>query len=182
MFVRGVEVIAKPSKTLEVADTIRERALPILRKQSGFVDEIVLVSDTEVDHVLALSFWNTKEDAERYHGDEYPTLYEPTCDGLGAELFKFRPLDKDDALPMVRKACAGEMRWRPGGRPGSESVHSTTLATLAEPNRCQVGPTILFDRPPAGAPAPHLIRSQCWAGHGAEGLRLWRGLMSAISQ
>jgi hypothetical protein len=35
------------------------------------------------------------------------------CDGLGAEHFKFRPLDKDDALPMVRKACAGEMRWRP---------------------------------------------------------------------
>ena len=52
----------------------------------------------------------------------------------------------DDALPMVRKACAGEMRWRPGGRPGSGSVHSTTLATLAEQNRCQVG-TILFDRP-----------------------------------
>jgi hypothetical protein len=54
------------------------------------------------------------------------------CDGLGAELFKFRPLDKDDALPMVRKACAGEMRGRPGGRPGPESVHSTTLGTLWE--------------------------------------------------
>ena len=52
MFARGAEVIAKPSKTLEVADTIRERAQPILRTQSGFVDEIVLVSDTEVDHVL----------------------------------------------------------------------------------------------------------------------------------
>jgi hypothetical protein len=86
MFVRGVDVIAKPSKTLEVADTIRERALPILRKQSGFVDEIVLVSDTEVDHVLALSFWNTKEDAERYHGDEYPTLY-----GLLAHLIEVVP-------------------------------------------------------------------------------------------
>jgi hypothetical protein len=32
-------------------------------------------------------------------------------------------------------------------RPGPESIHSTTLATLAEQNRCQVGPTILFDRP-----------------------------------
>lgn len=85
MFARGVEVIAKPSKKLEVADTIRERALPILRKQSGFVDEIVLV-DTEVDHVLALSFWNVKEDAERYHGDEYPTLY-----GLLADLIEVVP-------------------------------------------------------------------------------------------
>jgi hypothetical protein len=72
-------------------------------------------------------------------------------------LFKFRPLDKDDALPMGRKACAGEMRWRPGGRPGSESVPSTTLDTLAEQNRGQVGPTILFDRPPAGTSTPPLI-------------------------
>src|SRR5713101_5142668 len=36
MFARGVEVIAKPSKTLEVAETIRERALPILRKTIWF--------------------------------------------------------------------------------------------------------------------------------------------------
>jgi hypothetical protein len=82
---------------------------------------------------------------------------------------RFRPLDKDDALPMVRKACAGEMRWRPGGRPGSESVHSTTLATLAEQNRCQVGPTILFDRPGRippllGSPVgPPLCGDQCRA-------------------
>jgi hypothetical protein len=33
------------------------------------------------------------------------------------------------------------------GRPGPESVHSTTLATLAEQKRYQAGPTILFDRP-----------------------------------
>ena len=46
------------------------------------------------------------------------------------------------------------MRWRPSGRPGSESVHSTTLATLAEQSRCQVGPTILFDRPRPGSPVP----------------------------
>jgi hypothetical protein len=78
------------------------------------------------------------------------------------ELFKFRPLDKDDALPMVRKACAGEMRWRPGGRPGSESVHSTPLATLAEQNRCQVGPTILFDRPRQDRPVLASIVS-VWA-------------------
>jgi hypothetical protein len=39
------------------------------------------------------------------------------------------------------------MRWRHGGRRGWESVHGSTLATLAEQNRCQVGPTILFDRP-----------------------------------
>ena len=105
MFVRGFEVIAKPSKALEVADTIRERALPILRKQSGFVDEIVLVSDTEVDHVLALSFWNTKEDADRYHGDEYPTLY-----GLLAPLIELVPTIRTFNVdrPTAHRLAAGK--------------------------------------------------------------------------
>jgi hypothetical protein len=98
------------------------------------------------------------------------------CDGLGAELFKFRPLDKDDALPMVRKACAGEMRWRPGGRPGSESVHSTTLATLAEQNRCQGGHDSVRP-PPAGSPLLASIVS-VWAGHSVEPVQS-RGAMGA---
>jgi hypothetical protein len=72
-----------------------------------------------------------------------------------AEFFSRRP---HCGSTTVRKAADGkEMRWRPGGRPGSESVHSTTLATLAEQNRCQVGPTILFDRSPAGSPTPRFI-------------------------
>ena len=41
-----------------------------------FVDETVLVSDTESDHVLALSFWNSKEDAERYQREQYARINE----------------------------------------------------------------------------------------------------------
>ena len=40
------------------------------------MDETVLVSDTESNRVLALSFWNAKEDAERYHREQYPKIYE----------------------------------------------------------------------------------------------------------
>src|SRR5260370_27855261 len=36
-------------------------------------------------------------------------------------------------------------RWF-GGRRGWKSVRSTTLKTLDEPSRCQVGPKILIDR------------------------------------
>jgi len=74
MFTRVVEVITTSGKKREVADTIRGRVLPILKNQPGFVDEIVLVSETEPNRILALSFWKTKEDAERYHRDEYPTI------------------------------------------------------------------------------------------------------------
>ena len=53
MYTRLVEVKTKPGKAREVAKTIEDKALPILKKQQGFVDEIVLVSDTEPDQVLA---------------------------------------------------------------------------------------------------------------------------------
>src|SRR5712691_945826 len=44
MYTRVVEITSKSGKSQELADTIKDSALPILKKQRGFVDEIVLVS------------------------------------------------------------------------------------------------------------------------------------------
>jgi heme-degrading monooxygenase HmoA len=76
MFTRIVELSTKPGKSRELSDTINEKVLPILKKQKGFVDETVLVADTEANRVLALSFWNTKEDAEQYHREQYRKVRE----------------------------------------------------------------------------------------------------------
>jgi heme-degrading monooxygenase HmoA len=76
MFTRVVELTSKPGKNKQLADTIDEKVLPILKKQKGFVDETVLVSDDEDNHVLALGFWNTKEDAEQYQRAEYQKVHE----------------------------------------------------------------------------------------------------------
>jgi heme-degrading monooxygenase HmoA len=76
MFTRVVEVTTKPGKARDLSATIDEKVLPILKKQTGFVDETVLVSDTASDRVLSLSFWNSKEDAERYHREQYPRVSE----------------------------------------------------------------------------------------------------------
>ena len=76
MYTRVVELTTKPGKTQELANTIQEKALPILKKQTGFVDEIVLVSDKESNRVLGLSFWQSKDDAERYHREQYPKIHE----------------------------------------------------------------------------------------------------------
>ena len=89
MFTRTVEVTTKSGKAKELSNTINDKVLPILKKQAGFVDETLLVSDTEPNRVLAISFWNTKEDAERYHQEQYPTVQE-----------MIRPLL--DADPVVR--------------------------------------------------------------------------------
>ena len=43
MFTRLVEINTKYGKTREVADIIQQKVLPILNKQQGFIDEIMLL-------------------------------------------------------------------------------------------------------------------------------------------
>lgn len=76
MYTRLVEITSKSGKARELCNTIEEKVLPILKKQAGFVDETVLASDTEPNRVLGLSYWNSKEDAERYRGEQYPKIRE----------------------------------------------------------------------------------------------------------
>ena len=64
---------------------INDKVLPILKKQKGFVDETVLVSDKEDNRVLSLSFWNTKQDAEEYHRVQYEKVHEMVRHLLEAE-------------------------------------------------------------------------------------------------
>ena len=76
MFSRVVAVRTKPEKARQFAKTIQDKVLPILEEQPGFVDEIILVSDTEPDEILALSFWESQQDAERYTHEQYPRINE----------------------------------------------------------------------------------------------------------
>jgi quinol monooxygenase YgiN len=87
MFTRVVEINAKSGKVNELANTIHEKVLPILKKQAGFVDETVLTSDTEPNRIIGLSFWTSKEDAMRYHQEGYPKVNEmllPLLEGAPA--------------------------------------------------------------------------------------------------
>ena len=85
MFTRVVELTSKPRKSRELSSLINDTIVPILRKQAGFVDEIVLVSDADSDRVLALSFWKTREDAERYQREQYNSVRETMQSVLEAD-------------------------------------------------------------------------------------------------
>ena len=74
MFTRVVEITSKSGKARELCNTIDEKVLPILKRQAGFVDETVIVSDTEPSRILALSFWHTREDAQRYEREQFDTV------------------------------------------------------------------------------------------------------------
>jgi quinol monooxygenase YgiN len=84
MFTRVVELRCKAGKTNAVASLTNEKLLPILRKQQGFQDEITLVSNTNPNRMLAISFWKKRDDAERYQREQFSQIAEmlrPLCEG-----------------------------------------------------------------------------------------------------
>jgi quinol monooxygenase YgiN len=74
MFTRIVELTSKTGKQRELTSVVHDKVVPILKKQTGFVDEIVLVSDSDPNRVLSLSFWKSSEDAEKYHQEQYAAI------------------------------------------------------------------------------------------------------------
>jgi|SRR5215469_311637 len=74
MFTRVVEINCKSGKARDLCSTVDEKVLPILQKQNGFVDEAVMVSDTEPNRILAISFWKTRDDAQRYEREQFDTV------------------------------------------------------------------------------------------------------------
>jgi hypothetical protein len=63
----------KPNATTEFANVIDNKVLPLLRKQKGFRDEITFVA-LDRSEAIAISFWDTKEEAEAYNVTGYPEV------------------------------------------------------------------------------------------------------------
>ncbi len=73
MFARSVSIRLKPNSVAEFTRLIETEALPLLRKQKGFQDQITLVAPNGADAV-AISLWHQKENADAYSRDAYAGL------------------------------------------------------------------------------------------------------------
>lgn len=73
MFARNVAIRLKPNSFKDFNQSFENDIVPMLRKQAGFRDEIALSGDNDL-HVTAISLWDTKEQAEAYDKDMYPTV------------------------------------------------------------------------------------------------------------
>jgi hypothetical protein len=83
MFARTVSINLKPNTLNDFTQTLEKDVVPMLRKQPGFRDEIAFagVPDT---NVIAISLWDTKEQAETYATTGYPAVlkaFEKFLDG-----------------------------------------------------------------------------------------------------
>jgi len=73
MFARNVSLRLKPNTLSEFTRIFDKEVIPMLRKQSGFRDEIIFAVPGELD-VVAISLWDTKDYAEAYNTAGYPEV------------------------------------------------------------------------------------------------------------
>jgi hypothetical protein len=73
MFTRKVSIHLKPEKLAEFTKTLEQQIIPLLRKQQGFKDEIAFAVPGARD-VLAISLWDTKQNAEAYDTSAYKNV------------------------------------------------------------------------------------------------------------
>jgi hypothetical protein len=73
MYARNVALHLKPNMLSDFTNTFDSNVLPILRKQKGFQDEITFAIPGGTD-VVAISLWDTKENAEAYNTAGYPEV------------------------------------------------------------------------------------------------------------
>jgi hypothetical protein len=70
MYTRNVTLKLKSSSIAEFTRLIESEIIPMLRKQTGFRDEITFIAP-ERSEALAISFWDTKANAEAYARTAY---------------------------------------------------------------------------------------------------------------
>ena len=73
MIAGNVSVHLKSNMLSEYRHVFESQILPLLRRQTGFRDEITLASPSGVD-VTAISMWDNKGDAEAYNTNTYPEV------------------------------------------------------------------------------------------------------------
>jgi len=73
MFARIVSIRLRTNGVAEFTRLIEKDALPLLRKQKGFQDEITFISPGGVDAV-AMSLWDEKQNAESYGRKTFPEV------------------------------------------------------------------------------------------------------------
>ncbi len=73
MFARLLTWQMKPNLVNEFPVTFEKEILPLLKKQRGFLDELLLVTP-EKKEIVTISLWETKEHAETYQREQYPQI------------------------------------------------------------------------------------------------------------
>jgi len=70
MYARRVSMRLKPNSTVEFTQRLEKDVIPMLRKQTGFRDEITFVVPGGAE-AFGVSLWDTKQNADDYSRASY---------------------------------------------------------------------------------------------------------------
>ena len=70
MYTRNVRIKLKANGALEFTRILEKEIIPLLRKQEGFQDEMLLVAPQR-NEAIAISFWDKQVNAEAYNHIAY---------------------------------------------------------------------------------------------------------------
>ena len=73
MCAHKVSLCLKPGLVSQFLQKVEREVIPLLRKQRGFLDQLIIVSDGG-NIVYVHSFWESGEDAEKYNHTTPPVL------------------------------------------------------------------------------------------------------------
>jgi heme-degrading monooxygenase HmoA len=73
MFARHIKLELKNNVTKEFPVVFEKEILPILRRQKGFLEELILATPSKTE-MVAISLWEEKEFAEAYNRQVYPEV------------------------------------------------------------------------------------------------------------
>lgn len=71
MFARMLEFKVKPELKKDFVKTVREEVLPILRKQTGFLDVLAFTAENNIEKHIMISLWDNKIHAEKYETERF---------------------------------------------------------------------------------------------------------------
>ena len=74
MFARIGEFIPKLEQKEEFVKVVRNEVLPILKKQTGFLEILPFFPETKTEKMITITLWAEKRDAERYEREMYPKV------------------------------------------------------------------------------------------------------------
>lgn len=74
MFTRVVHCTLKPEHRTEFNQILNDKVLPEIQNQPGFISLLGFISDENPDHALAVTFWKTRQDANRYYQGSAPIM------------------------------------------------------------------------------------------------------------
>ena len=76
MFARVLQFVPRVDKKDELIRVVKNEVMPILKKQSGFLEILPLIPENKNDKTIMISLWTEQQTTERYEREWFPRVQE----------------------------------------------------------------------------------------------------------